>query len=91
MLLYELLAGHRPYRPSSRQLPELARAICEDEPIPPSAAVALSAERPDSGSSIRKITAETVAKARSETPWGLRRRLEGDLDSVVLMALRKEP
>lgn len=91
VLLYELLTGHRPYRLRSRQLPEIARAICEDEPIPPSAAAALTEERPDSGGSIRQVTPETVSRARSEGPWGLRRRLEGDLDSVVLMALRKEP
>jgi serine/threonine-protein kinase len=37
------------------------------------------------------MTPETVSSARADTPRGLRRRLEGDLDAVVLMALRKEP
>ncbi len=91
VLLYELLAGRRPYRLRSRQLHELARAICEEEPMPPSAAAALTEDVPGRGGSVRKTTPETVSSARAETPWGLRRRLEGDLDAVVLMALRKEP
>ena len=91
ILLYELLAGRRPYRLRSLQLHELARAICEEEPVPPSVAAALTEDVPGPGGSVRKMTPETVSSARAETPWGLRRRLEGDLDAVVLMALRKEP
>ena len=32
VLLYELLTGHRPYRPSTRAPQDLARAICESDP-----------------------------------------------------------
>jgi tetratricopeptide (TPR) repeat protein/predicted Ser/Thr protein kinase len=58
VVLYELLTGKRPYRVTGRSPEAIARAVCEEEPGRPSAAVAA---------------------------------LRGDLDNVVLMALRKEP
>ena len=73
VLLYLLLAGARPYR--SAVLPhEIARAILEEEPLRPSAAV----------------SAESAA-SRGLDARRLRRRLRGDLDTIVLKALRKEP
>ena len=61
LLLYELLAGKRPFDFSSGAISECERVICEVDPRPPSAA---SAEL---------------------------RRLDGDLDHIVMKALRKEP
>jgi eukaryotic-like serine/threonine-protein kinase len=66
VLLYELLAGRRPYRVDSASAAAAERVICEEVPPPPSVAV-------------------RAAKA------ALARRLAGDLDNVVLTALRKEP
>ncbi|HEY0553828.1 MAG TPA: serine/threonine-protein kinase [Thermoanaerobaculia bacterium] len=81
VLLYELLAGRSPYR-LLRGLPhEIERVICEQEPERPSAALFRA------GSS----SAEEIAAARGTRPAPLRRRLQGDLDNIVLMALRKEP
>jgi non-specific serine/threonine protein kinase/serine/threonine-protein kinase len=39
VLLYELLAGQRPYEVTSRRPDDIARAVCETDPVPPSAAV----------------------------------------------------
>jgi eukaryotic-like serine/threonine-protein kinase len=75
VVLYELLAGRRPYRLKTGMSTEIEQAICEWEPERPSAAAA----RSDS-----PATAE-------ETPQKLSRRLRGDLDAIVMMALRKEP
>ncbi len=36
VILYELLTGHWPYRAGSDSAPDLMRAACEQEPIPPS-------------------------------------------------------
>jgi serine/threonine-protein kinase len=74
VLLYELLAGVRPFRAeggaSLKQDPfQLVRSICEDEPPPPSI---------------------TATRNRSLSPADPRK-LKGDLDKIVLMALRKEP
>jgi tetratricopeptide (TPR) repeat protein/tRNA A-37 threonylcarbamoyl transferase component Bud32 len=61
VLLYELLAGRRPYEVKADSLEGIVQAVCRTEPRPPSEAAA----------------------ARSE--------LRGDLDTIVLKALRKEP
>ena len=37
------------------------------------------------------LTAEGVSRLRGSSPAKLRQRLAGDLDDIVLMALRKEP
>ncbi len=44
-----------------------------------------------SGEGGERITPGSVSQTREGTPDRLRRRLEGDLDNIVLMALRKEP
>lgn len=77
VLLYELLAGRRPYRLPSLLLHEVARVICEEPPEKPSTAVT---HIQDSKANIDEATRNR-----------LRRRLEGDLDTIVLMAMRKEP
>jgi non-specific serine/threonine protein kinase/serine/threonine-protein kinase len=82
VLLYELLTGHRPYHLQSRRPEEIARVICEQEPERPSKARA----------DFRMRNAETktgTANPRSaiRNPKSLR----GDLDNIVLLALRKEP
>src|ERR1700682_1763220 len=37
------------------------------------------------------VTPQSISETREGTPEKLRRRLRGDLDNIVLMALRKEP
>ena len=59
VLLYELLAGSRPYRLTGTTLSETLRIVCEQDPEKPSVA----ANRPE---------------------------LRGDLDAIVLKAMRKE-
>ncbi|HEX8096855.1 MAG TPA: serine/threonine-protein kinase, partial [Pyrinomonadaceae bacterium] len=92
VVLYELLAGHRPYRVKSREPDEFARAVCEQEPERPSASVSRTEDcaKPGGGTT-KAVTPETVSRARGERAERLRRRLEGDLDNIVLMAMRKEP
>jgi Tol biopolymer transport system component/tRNA A-37 threonylcarbamoyl transferase component Bud32 len=91
VLLYQLLTGHRPYRLNNKSPHELAQAICEENPARPSTIVGRVEEitRP-SGESIR-ITPRAVAEARGSDPDQLRRALSGDLDTIILMAMRKEP
>jgi non-specific serine/threonine protein kinase/serine/threonine-protein kinase len=75
VILYELLARTRPYRLQGRPLQDIVRTITDHEPRRPSDAI-----------------------EHSEAPGGaqgagarLRRQLAGDLDSIVLRAIRKEP
>lgn len=77
LLLYELLTGHRAQIVEDASTASLERAVCDVVPIPPSARVA------SAGSDI--------ADARRTTPRALVRGLKGDLDTIVLCALRKEP
>jgi serine/threonine protein kinase len=92
VLLYELLTGHRPYHLQSRRPDEIARVICEQEPERPSTAISRREEVPGAeGAPARLITPESVGRTRNEQPAQLRRRLAGDLDNIVLLALRKEP
>lgn len=91
VLLYELLTGHRPYRLPSRVEAEIVRVICEVEPSAPSAAVTRTEEVRTAAGDTVTIDPETVGRVRRQRPAKLRRRLAGDLDNIVLMALRKEP
>jgi eukaryotic-like serine/threonine-protein kinase len=69
VLLYELVTGRSPFRIEAVSPLEIARVICEQEPVRPS-----TASR--TGASLAPIEART---------------LRGDLDNIVLKAMRKEP
>lgn len=92
VVLYELLTGHRPYHATKHAPHELARVICEHEPLKPSTAVNHT-EIVTRGTTktTTTITPELVSHARDTQPDKLRRNLSGDLDNIVLMCLRKEP
>ena len=89
VVLYELLTGHRPYRLSSTAMHEIARVIAEVEPARPSDVVITLT--PPSERDGFQITPQNVSAAREGDANRLRKRLRGDLDSILLMALRKEP
>jgi len=85
VILYELVCGLRPYRvPTSASQLELERSICVSDPDRPSTAVTRATKTLD-------VPIDEIASARSLTPERLSRQLLGDIDSIVLRALRKEP
>jgi serine/threonine protein kinase/Tfp pilus assembly protein PilF len=81
VLLYKLLCGTSPFFISSMRLSEIERAICEKDPPPPSQMVGAD-DSPES---------KSTAEARATSAKRLRRALDGDLNNIVLMAMRKEP
>jgi len=91
VLLYELLTGRRPYQIKSRVQAEIVRIVCEEEPDRPSTAVTRPAEIVTSDGTTRTITAEEIGRRREMAPTKLRRTLSGDVDNIVLMAMRKSP
>jgi eukaryotic-like serine/threonine-protein kinase len=92
VLLYELLTGHRPYRFLSRAPHEIARVICEEKPVHPSVVVTRPHDLlPTSIDNKEADTLDYLYGSRGSTLEGLRRELAGDLDNIVMKALRKEP
>jgi serine/threonine protein kinase len=87
VVLYELLTSQRPYRLKTDAPGEVLRAVCDQEPERPSAAVIRTPETPAGKDSSLGVAAEK----RATVPERLRRQLSGDLDTIVLKALRKEP
>jgi len=84
VVLYRLLTGTNPYEVRNRSPQQIAEVICRAEPKKPStAAVEL---RPRDGA-----TSESRIARPDGSEERLRKRLQGDLDNIVLMALRKEP
>lgn len=89
IVLYRLLSGLRPYDLSgtTSQL-EMERSICVADPPRPSANIQRAIQSPPAEG---EQPVAAIAFARSLSPERLRRRLVGDLDAIVMRALRKEP
>ncbi len=81
VVLYELLTGRSPFR-TDQPAAALERDICDTPPVRPSTAVRSAAPADDAGTPTRLTAADSQK---------LSRRLNGDLDVIVLKALRKEP
>lgn len=81
VLLYKLLTGTGPFIIASMRLTDIERAICEKDPLPPSHVVKKSGSE----------ETRNIIDARNTSAGRLRRVLKGDLDNIVLMAMRKEP
>ena len=92
VVLYELLSGHRPFNFGSRSPEEVARLITEGEPVKPSVIITRidSARQTDNAEHL-PLTPEAISHTRDGNVDKLRRRLAGDLDNILLKALRKEP
>ena len=104
VLLYQILTGRSPYRLKDRSTSEIFQAICEQVPERPSTVVfRRSPPPPPPKDSSKEMPAEPtptpppspmleeIAEARGVPSTRLKRILAGDLDTIVLMALRKEP
>lgn len=91
ILLYQLLCGHPPYRLSGSAT-DVVDSICHGQPRLPSEMVRVSWREPETrGREFGNLTPEIISRYRGTTTEKLRRRLKGDLDNIVMAALRKEP
>lgn len=87
VLLYELLTGHRPYNFAGRALHEVTKVVCEVTPEPPSAILSKRVnllpqytENPSSYLDVRRSNLSTLTAG-----------LSGNIDSIVMKALSKDP
>ena len=87
VVLYELLTGRSPYRPRTWSTPDVCESVRSAEVERPSTAVATA---PEEGRTRRRGPSNSEP-ANPETRERLRLQLRGDLDAIVLAALRKEP
>jgi non-specific serine/threonine protein kinase/serine/threonine-protein kinase len=84
VVLYEVLTGRSPYEFVNGSTTEFAQEVCKKEPQKPSLAVLRSPGERDRSPAERSVLREISAEKRSK-------QLRGDIDNIVLMALRKEP
>jgi eukaryotic-like serine/threonine-protein kinase len=82
---YELLTGRGPHRLSKLTAAEVERAV-ERDVERPSSVVTRGKQTPDGD-----VTPQVIARARGTDVRRLRRDLTGDLDTIVMRALQKEP
>jgi len=95
VILYELLSGHRPFEKKEDNLKEIYKAVLENEPPPPSVVISEFGFRMSDSESetvplpkyTKKIKFQTNQQSQILNP----KSLSGDLDNIVLKALRKEP
>ncbi len=83
VLLYELLTSRLPFHDEDRGYVNIRTAKLEKEPTRPSDAVSTTSIDPE--------TAEKISRSRDTELDRIRRRLDGDLDVIILKALRREP
>lgn len=92
VILYELLTGRWPYLTEGTTFERASRVIVEEVPTRPSDVVVRAVDaavRMSTGDESQ--SAASIAALRKLDPARLRRMLRGDLENIVLMALRKEP
>ncbi len=75
-MMYEILSGVAPFDFSKDSLEQVRRRVCEEMPVPPSRAAGMKTTLHGGGTTTQ--------------PDRRRTSLRGDLDNIVLMAMRKE-
>lgn len=95
VMLYQLLTGCTPLRFETGSPSEIERVVCTVEPERPSGIFGGGGSSPGGAVGKRDSapgeTTHELAARRGSTAKALRRALAGDLDTIVLGALRKEP
>jgi serine/threonine protein kinase len=90
VVLYELLTGHRPYRFKSRAPHEIARVICEEEPMRPSTGVTLKDNLLPTGKSEATTLSDVFLLRSAADLESLQKELSGEIEKVILKCLQKK-
>jgi serine/threonine protein kinase/tetratricopeptide (TPR) repeat protein len=91
VLLFHLLTGHHPFALQSHSIQEIVDTVRQQEPRRPSTVIWSPDHVAAPDGNLVTIDAESVSADRGTRPDKLQRQLAGDLDNILLMALRKEP
>ena len=86
LILYKLLTGHRAFDLAGKSASEIEHIVCQVYPKRPSWAVGRNGQ-----DTLETETTATESTARTSHTERLRRQRSGDLDVIVMKALRKEP
>ncbi|MEZ4417001.1 MAG: protein kinase [Gemmatimonadota bacterium] len=87
VILYELLSGQRPYVFTSGSMQEIEDLVCNTDPRRPSTRITF--RDPEAKEETGGLP--QASWLRSTNPGALRQHLAGDLDSIILKAMEKEP
>lgn len=85
VVLYELLTDRRPYRFATRHVAEIERVVLQQEPALPSTVVRSTDSSCIDGHDDRQMDTKNADASR------LQKQLRGDLDTIVLKAMHKDP
>ena len=88
VILYETLTEQLPFDFANMPFEEIRRKVCETQPLLPSNICTKMAVAPLETRNAGELTKTQSPQGNKER---LSRRLRGDLDNIVLMAMRKEP
>jgi len=88
VVLFRLLTGQHPFKAQGRSPDEMLIAMRDTEPPRPSTAARW---QHDSVDPAEKPHSKAFQTTTEDSPEKLSKRLRGDLDNIVLMALKKEP
>ena len=94
VVLYELLSGERPYKIHSRLPDEAAHIILTVKPVKPSSVVILESKVQGPRSKVTDNNNDQTAadfEKNLKSQISNRKLLQGDLDNIIMKALRKEP
>lgn len=96
VVLYELLTGQRPFRFAGKNASEVADAILTQEPPRPSTVVvsvngAIDVESKETANENDRRTGEENPHAVTRRIISNPKTLRGDLDNIVLKAIRRDP
>ncbi|HQX55721.1 MAG TPA: serine/threonine-protein kinase, partial [Pyrinomonadaceae bacterium] len=91
VVLYEMLSGQRPFRSTGKSYQDIVNRIMTEEPARPSSFVGGTEQAETSVTSPDDRRCTGSGDAAKSAGISDRRSLEGDLDNIILKALRKEP
>ncbi|MFK8017297.1 MAG: tetratricopeptide repeat protein [Gammaproteobacteria bacterium] len=88
VLLYRLVSGYPPYHLTTFTQNEIMRVVCDTVTRRPSDVV--GSRDGETTSAEAMPTVEQISSARSTSSGALRKRLRGDIDNIVLVAMHKD-